>query len=137
MVGILRVFDSTYVELGYAAGYRDEIETALLEFADNDNYRVGSASPTAWHELTRIYTGKLAFELERSMVDLHLALVDQRSRDLLAHRDVAAIVLAITAGMWRRRIGIHIHEWYALPICQYSRRSRTILCGGYSRGRDA
>jgi hypothetical protein len=91
------VWTPTYVELGYAAGYRDEIETALLEFADNDNYRVGSASPTARHELTRIYTGKLAGDLEQSMVDLKLALVDRRSRDLLAHRDVAAIVLAITA----------------------------------------
>jgi hypothetical protein len=91
------VFIPTYIRLGYAAGYRDEIETALLEFADNDSYRFGSDSPPAPHELTRIYAGKLTRELEQSMTDLDLALVDRGSRNLLAHRDVAAIVLAITA----------------------------------------
>lgn len=91
------VFIPTYIELGYAAGYRDEIETALLEFADNDNYRLGSDSPPAPHELEQIYAGKLARELERSMTDLDLALIDRGNHNLLAHRDVAAIVLAITA----------------------------------------
>lgn len=76
---------------------RDEIETALLEFADSDKYRVGSADSTERYELTRIYAGKLAGELTRSMETLELALVDNRSGDLLAHREVAAIILAITA----------------------------------------
>jgi Family of unknown function (DUF6236) len=90
------VWTPTYVRLDYTADYRDEIETSLLEFADNDNYRVGSFGSTERYDLTPIYAEKLADQLEWSMETLELAR-RRRNGDLLVHRNVAAIVLAITA----------------------------------------
>jgi hypothetical protein len=87
----------THVNLGYAEGYRDEIENVLLEFADRDSYRFDDINSLPSHDLARIYAGKLARELEQSMVDLRLAVVEPRRGSLLAHREVAAIVLTITA----------------------------------------
>jgi hypothetical protein len=87
----------TYVDLAYDAAYRDEVETALLEFADNDNYRIGASISLSRSGLMRMYERKLAEQLERSMVDLDLAIVERRGGDLLVHAHVAAIVLAITA----------------------------------------
>lgn len=91
------IWKPTRVDLSYGRDYREEIENALLEFADNDSYRIGPSSSLRQHELTRIYEGKLAAQLERSMADLGLAVVERRSGNLLVHREVAAIVLAITA----------------------------------------
>lgn len=85
------VWTPTYVELDYTADYQDEIETALLEFANNDNYRMGSADFTERYEVTPIYARKLAPELTQSMEDLELAQVDPGSGHWLVHRDVAAI----------------------------------------------
>lgn len=59
------IWSPSSVDIGYSEGYRDEIKTALLEFADRDDYRI--VTPTL---RTRIYAGKLAQQLEQSMVDL-------------------------------------------------------------------
>jgi len=91
------IWKPTRVELSYGRDYKDEIETALIEFADNDSYRIGRMDSLPQHELARIYAGKLADQLEQSMIDLDLAVGEPRSRNLLAHQEVAAIVLAITA----------------------------------------
>lgn len=91
------IWKPTRVDLSYGRDYQDEIETALLEFADNDSYRIGLRDPMQHHELARIYAGKLANQLEQSMIDLGLAVAEPRGHNLLAHREVAAIVLAITA----------------------------------------
>jgi hypothetical protein len=91
------IWKPSLVELSYGRDYQDEIETALIEFADNDSYRIGRMGSLPLHELARIYGGKLADQLEQSMIDLELAVFEPRSHNLLAHQDVAAIVLAITA----------------------------------------
>ena len=59
------IWSPSSVDIGYSEGYRDEIKTALLEFADRDDYHI--VTPTL---RTRIYAGKLAQQLEQSMVDL-------------------------------------------------------------------
>lgn len=91
------IWRPTRVNIQYAEGYRDEIENVLLEFADHDKYRLGGADFELPNEVARIYVGKLARELEHSMVELRLARIEPWSGNLLAHREVAAIVLTITA----------------------------------------
>lgn len=91
------IWRPTRADLSYGRDYRDEIESALIEFADNDNYRIGFIDSLPQPELARIYVGKLADQLVQSMIDLGLAVAEPRSHNLLAHPEVAAIVLAITA----------------------------------------
>ncbi len=75
--------------------YRDDIETALLSFADNHRYRFNKMfmSPRL---VDRLYLGKLAAEIEDTLSELQLAKLG-RPGFLVVHRDVQTLILAVTA----------------------------------------
>ncbi|WP_141566342.1 DUF6236 family protein [Pseudonocardia sp. N23] len=81
-----------------------DLEAALLFFADQDEYRV----QPHWHpedpSLTTLRLGKLPSELERELLELHLARRDWDIEGLLAHEETSHILVAIIA---RHAAAIH------------------------------
>jgi hypothetical protein len=76
--------------------YREEIESALLFFTYGLEYRFVGGNPPA--PTTKILLGKMEYAIEVLLFELNLA--SPRFQDhtgILVHREVAAVILAITA----------------------------------------
>jgi hypothetical protein len=87
----------TTVSLGYAEGYKDEVEAVMLRFADRPGYRFRQHEIPPAGETERLYVGKLSSAIESSLLDLSLAKLGRYGGTLIVHREVAAMILAITA----------------------------------------
>ncbi len=75
--------------------YRDDIETALLAFADNRRYRFNKAFVSP-RKVDRLFLGKLRYEIEDTLRELQLAKPGHAGY-LIVHRDVQTLILAVTA----------------------------------------
>lgn len=82
---------------GLGPDYVSDVEDVLLKFADEPEYRfTGSAFPDA-SSLDRIYLGKLTSHVEGLLQQLQLCKVGRFGGSVAVHRDVAGVLLAVTA----------------------------------------
>jgi len=82
---------------GLGPDYLSDVEDVLLKFADIPEYRLqGTALPDA-SSLDRIYLGKLTSDVESLLQQLQLSRLERLHRSVAVHRDVAGVLLAVTA----------------------------------------
>src|SRR5262249_27730270 len=92
------IWRPTFARAIYLGGYQREIEDTLLEFADHERFRVGgTGARPAFADLASVQVGKLAYHIESAFQTLDLAVCDPGNDRVYLHREVAAMVLSITA----------------------------------------